>query len=172
VMLGKYFTGVLIDVLFVSSFVSIGLMIIGAKYALVIGAFAGIMNIIPYVGPLISGAFAIIVGVSSNLSLDFYSGIVPLTEKIIVVFVLMNLIDAFLVQPFVFSNRVKAHPIEIFAVILIAGSISGVGGMIVAVPLYTVCRIIAREFFSKYQFVRKLTDELDEAADPHDKHNS
>lgn len=172
VMLGKYFAGVLIDVLFVSSFVSIGLMIIGVKYALVIGAFAGIMNIIPYVGPLISGAFAIIVGVSSNLSLDFYSGILPLTEKIIAVFVLMNLIDAFLVQPFIFSNRVKAHPIEIFAVILIAGSISGVAGMIVAVPVYTICRIIAREFFSKYRFVQRLTDELDEVSDPHDKHNS
>jgi predicted PurR-regulated permease PerM len=172
VMLSKYFAGVLIDVLFVATFVSIGLSILGVRNALIIGFFAGIMNIIPYVGPLVGGAFAIVIGVSSNLTLDFYTGLLPLIEKIILVFVLMNLTDAFLVQPFIFSNRVKAHPIEIFAVILVAGSLSGIGGMIVAVPFYTICRIIAREFFSKYRFVQRLTDELDEVADPHhERHN-
>ncbi len=171
VMLRKYFTGVLIDVLFVSTFVSIGLSILGVKNALIIGFFAGIMNIIPYVGPLIGGAFAIVIGVSSNLTLDFYTGILPLIEKIVLVFVAMNLSDAFFVQPFVFSNRVKAHPIEIFTVILVAGKLADIGGMVVAVPFYTICRIIAREFFSKYRFVQRLTDELEDVADPTFKHH-
>ncbi|MCX6313033.1 MAG: AI-2E family transporter [Bacteroidetes bacterium] len=164
-MLRKYFTGVLLDVLFVATFVSIGLAIAGVKNAFIIGFFAGIMNIIPYVGPLIGGAFAIVIGVSSNLTLDFYTGLLPLIEKIILVFVAMNLTDAFLVQPYIFSKRVKAHPIEIFLVVLVAGTVAGMGGMIVAVPLYTICRIIAREFLSKYRFVQRLTDELDGTSD-------
>ncbi|MEO5642914.1 MAG: AI-2E family transporter [Bacteroidia bacterium] len=162
-MLRKYFTGVLIDVVFVAAFVSIGLSILGVKNAFIIGVFAGIMNIVPYVGPLIGGAFAIIIGVSSNLTLDFYSGLLPLFEKIILVFVAMNLTDAFVVQPFIFSKRVKAHPIEIFLVVLVAGTLAGIGGMIVAVPLYTIIRIIAKEFLSKYRFVQRLTDELEAA---------
>lgn len=163
VMLSKYFTGVLIDVLFVATFVSSGMALLGVKNALIIGFFAGVMNIIPYVGPLIGGAFAIVIGVSTNLHLDFYGGLLPLIGKISLVFVLMNLIDGFAVQPYIFSKRVKAHPIEIFAVILIAGTLAGVGGMIVAVPVYTVLRIIAKEYLShKNRFVKRLTDELEE----------
>lgn len=162
-MLTKYFTGVLIDVVFVTAFVSIGMAILGVQNALIIGIFAGIMNIIPYVGPLIGGAFAIIVGISTNLTLDFYDGTVPLVIKIFFVFVAMNLTDAFLVQPYIFSKRVKAHPLEIFTVILIAGSLAGIGGMVAAVPVYTVLRIILREYLTGSRFVQKLTDELDEA---------
>lgn len=162
-MLTKYFTGVLIDVIFVSTFVSIGMALLGIQNALIIGIFAGIMNIIPYVGPLIGGAFAIIVGISTNLTLDFYDGMLPLVVKIFFVFVAMNLTDGFLVQPYIFSNRVKAHPLEIFTVILIAGSLAGIGGMVAAVPVYTVLRIILREYLTGSRFVQKLTDELDEA---------
>ena len=168
-MLTKYFTGVLIDVVFVSTFVSIGMAILGVQNALIIGLFAGVMNIIPYVGPLIGGAFAIIVGISANLTLDFYDGMLPLAAKIFFVFVAMNLTDAFLVQPYIFSNRVKAHPLEIFTVILIAGSLAGIGGMVAAVPVYTVLRIILREYLTSSRFVQKLTDELDEATPDHPK---
>ncbi len=169
VMLRKYFTGVLIDVVFVAAFVSIGLSILGIKNAFIIGVFAGIMNIVPYVGPLIGGAFAIIIGASSNLTLDFYSGLLPLIQKIILVFVAMNLIDGFLVQPYIFSKRVKAHPIEIFLVVLVAGTLGGIGGMIVAVPLYTIIRIVAKEFLSRYRFVKRLTDELEPITTPVEK---
>ncbi len=164
-MLSKYFTGVLLDVLFVTIFVASGMAILGIKNALIIGLFAGIMNIIPYVGPLIGGAFAIVVGVSTNLHLEFYSGLMPLAGKIGLVFLLMNLVDGFLVQPYIFSNTVKAHPVEIFTVILIAGTLFGIGGMIAAVPTYTVLRVIAKEFFGKNRFVQRLTDDLDEATE-------
>lgn len=161
-MLSKYFTGVLLDIIFVATFISSGMAILGVRNAIIIGLFAGVMNIIPYIGPLIGGAFALVIGASTNLDLEFYSGIMPLLGKIMLVFVLMNLTDGFLVQPYIFSKRVKAHPIEIFTVILVAGSLMGIGGMIVAVPLYTVFRIIAREFLSKYRFVQRLTGEMEE----------
>lgn len=171
-MLTKYFTGVLIDVVFVFAFVSIGMAVLGVQNALIIGLFAGIMNIIPYVGPLIGGAFAILVAVSTNLTLDFYDGIVPLVIKIFLVFVAMNLTDGFLVQPFIFSKRVRAHPLEIFTIILIAGSLAGIGGMIAAVPAYTVLRIVLREYLTNSRFVQKLTDEMDDAAPAHPESNA
>lgn len=164
-MLSKYFTGVLIDVIFVATFVSSGMAILGVRNALIIGIFAGVMNIIPYIGPLIGGAFAMVIAISTNITADFHATLLPLLGKIVLVFVAMNLTDAFLVQPYIFSKRVRAHPIEIFTVILVAGSLAGIGGMIVAVPVYTMVRIIAREFLSKYRFVQRLTDELDEATE-------
>jgi predicted PurR-regulated permease PerM len=166
ILLTKYFSAVLLDVLFVAAFVSIGMAILGVRNAIIIGLFAGVLNIIPYVGPLIGGAFAIIIGISTNLHLDFYTGMLPLAGKIMAVFVAMNLTDGFLVQPYIFSNSVKAHPIEIFIVILIAGTLAGIGAMVVAVPAYTVLRIIAKEFFSGYQFVQRLTDDLEEITNP------
>jgi predicted PurR-regulated permease PerM len=65
-----------------------------------------------------------------------------------------------LLQPFIFSNSVKAHPLEIFLVILVAGSVSGIVGMIIAIPVYTVIRIVAREFFSRFRIVKQLTDKM------------
>lgn len=164
-MLSKYFTGVLIDIIFVATFVSSGMAILGVRNAIIIGIFAGVMNIIPYIGPLIGGAFALFIAVSTNLTLDFHQGLMPLLVKIILVFVAMNLVDAFLVQPYIFSKRVRAHPIEIFTVILVAGSLAGIGGMIVAVPVYTMVRIMLREFLSKSRFVLRLTDDLEEATE-------
>lgn len=166
ILLTKYFTGVLLDILFVATFVSIGMALLGVRNAIIIGLFAGVMNIIPYVGPLIGGAFAVIIGITTNLHLDFYTGMLPLAGKIMAVFVAMNLTDGFLVQPYIFSNSVKAHPVEIFVVILTAGTLAGIGGMVVAVPAYTVLRIIAKEFFSGYRFVQRLTDDLEEITNP------
>jgi len=166
VLLTKYFTGVLLDVLFVTTFVSVGMAILGVKNAIMIGLFAGVMNIIPYVGPLIGGAFAILIGISTNLHLDFYAGMLPLAGKICLVFVLMNLVDGMFVQPTIFSNSVKAHPLEIFLVIMIAGTLAGIGGMIIAVPIYTIIRVIAKAFLSHYKVVRRLTEDLEEVTDP------
>lgn len=104
-MLNKYFIGILLDVMFVTTFVSVGLAIAGIQHAFVIGLFAGVMNIIPYVGPLLGITFGILVGVSSNLTLDFYNGLLPIIEKIILVFALMNLSDAFLFNPIFFQNE-------------------------------------------------------------------
>lgn len=161
-LLTKYFTGVLIDMLFVAAFISIGMAVFGVQNAIIIGLFAGVMNMIPYVGTIISWSFAVVVAVSSNLTLDFYSGMVPLLIEISLVFVAMNLVDGFIVQPYIFSNSVKAHPLEIFLVILIAGTLGGILGMILAVPLYTIVRVVAKEFLGRFRFVQRLTDELDE----------
>jgi predicted PurR-regulated permease PerM len=160
-LLTRYFIGILLDMIFVATLTSISLNILGVKNYILIGVFAGIINVIPYVGPLIGAAFAILIGVTSNLELDFYTQLLPLIYKIGISFILIQLIDAMVFQPFVISNTVKAHPLEIFLVILIAGTLVGIGGMIIAVPVYTILRIIAKEFLNNFKVVQKLTAELE-----------
>ena len=65
-----------------------------------------------------------------------------------------------MLQPTLYSERVKAHPLEIFLVILIAGSLAGIVGMLLAIPSYTVLRVFAKEFFSQYRLVRQLPEKI------------
>ena len=161
-LLTRYFIGILFDMLFVATVTSVSLSIIGVQNALLIGMFAGIINVIPYVGPLIGALFGILIGVTSNLQLDFYTQLLPLIYKISITFLIVQILDAMIFQPLVISNIVKAHPLEIFLVILVAGTIAGIGGMIIAIPTYTILRIVAKEFLHKFKFIQKLTDKLEE----------
>ena len=161
-ILTRYFIGILCDMAFVATLTAIGLSIFGVKNALLIGLFAGILNVIPYIGPLLGCGFAILIGVSSNLNLDFYTQLIPLTGKIALTFLAVQLLDALFFQPLVISNTVKAHPLEIFIVILTAGTIGGITGMIVAIPVYTIIRIIAKQFFSNFKIVQQITHNLEE----------
>jgi predicted PurR-regulated permease PerM len=80
--------------------------------------------------------------------------------KICGILVAINLTDAMLIQPTIYSKSVKTHPLEIFLVIMIAGSAAGITGMILAIPTYTFIRIILKEFFSSSRFVKKLTAKI------------
>jgi predicted PurR-regulated permease PerM len=84
----------------------------------------------------------------------------PLLIFMTVVFVSVQLIDNFVFQPLIFSNSVHAHPLEIFIVLLIAGSVGGILGMLLAIPSYTVLRVFAKEFFNKFRVVQKLTKKI------------
>jgi predicted PurR-regulated permease PerM len=76
---------------------------------------------------------------------------------IVIVFGVVQLIDNFITQPIIFSTSIRAHPLEIFLVISFAASLAGISGMIVAVPVYSVVRLLAGEFFPNIKFVRWLT---------------
>ncbi len=149
-MLKRYFIGVLIEILLVITFLFIGLWMAGIKHALLIALFAGLMNVIPYVGPLIGCAFALFIGLTTNPDMAMLSIVV----KICIVFPIVNLADAFLLQPLIYSSSVKAHPLEIFLVILAGGTLGGIGGMILAVPSYTILRVFAKEFFTSFREVK------------------
>ena len=154
--LSRYFIGIIIQVTTITTLVTIGLMIVGVENALVIGFFAGLINVIPYIGPLIGASFGIVIGVSSNLHLDFYTELVPLIGWIALVFVCMQLLDNFLLQPMIFSNSVDIHPLEVFLLILIGSSLAGIPGMILAVPAYAFLRIVAVEFLSQFKIVQVM----------------
>ncbi|MFN6040026.1 MAG: AI-2E family transporter, partial [Bacteroidota bacterium] len=159
-MLTKYFTGLFIDVIIVSLLVGILMFVFGVKNAFLIGLFAGIMNVIPYIGPLISLTFALFLGITGCLEYNQVIEIQSVTTKIFFILIIVNLIDGIIFQPYIFSSSVKAHPLEIFIVILMAATLSGVWGMVVAIPIYTFLRIIAKEFFSNSRFFRKLTEKI------------
>ena len=163
-LLRRYFLGLMIELLGVMTLITIGLSILGVKNALLLGFFGGLMNIVPYVGPLIGTIIGVTLGVTTGLATGD-PGLLPVILKIVGVFVVSNYIDNLILQPLIYSNSVKAHPLEIFYVIIIGGSLWGIGGMIVAVPLYTILRIIAREFLNKFRIVQKLTENLHPVAE-------
>ena len=159
-LLTRYFVGVVIEVLLVGGLISLGLSLVGVDNALVIGFLAGLFNVIPYVGPIIGATLGVILTTLGSLNLDFYSGMVPLILKALAVFAVVQLIDNFVFQPLIYSNSVKAHPLEVFLVILMAGTLAGVGGMILAIPAYTMFRVVAREFFNQFKIIQSLTRSL------------
>ena len=161
-MLSRYFIGLAFELLLVMIFTTLGLLIIGFPFtmALLIGFLCGFFNIIPYVGPVIGATFGIILGLTNNLDLDFATQIVPMLGKMMIVFAVVQFLDNNIFQTLIFSSSVNAHPLEIFIVIIIAGNIAGITGMIFAVPGYTFLRIIARQFFTNFKLVRSLTKNM------------
>jgi|GEM_PF-20460 len=158
-MLSRYFIGLCLELLLVMICTAIGLMIIGFNFqtAVAIGFFCGFFNIIPYIGPLIGGVLGIVLGLAHNIDMDIATQLVPLMLRMGLVFWIVQVLDNNLFQTWIFSSSVNAHPLEIFLVIVLAGTIAGIAGMIFAVPGYTFLRIIARQFFMNFKFVRSLT---------------
>ncbi len=161
-LLTRYFAGILIQMVVITVYVSLLLTILGVKNALLIGFFAALMNVIPYLGPFIGGALGIIITITSNVDVDFYSELLPLLIKVALVFATVQMLDNYFLSPYIFSSSVLAHPLEIFLVILMGAQISGIGGMIMAIPVYTVLRVIAKEFLHQFRVVQALTDKMEE----------
>lgn len=161
-MLSKYFAGLFLDMFIVGVLVMIVLSIVGVKNALLIAFVAGLLNIIPYIGAVLTMIVAIFLGVSGCIHSGQYELIDPVINKIFFSLLSINLIDGFLIQPFIFSNSVKAHPLEIFIVTLMAAIIGGIPAMIVALPVYTLLRIVAGEFLTHLKFFRKISEKIDD----------
>ncbi len=159
-LLSRYFIGLSIELLTVMTLITIGLTFFNVKSALLIGFLGGLMNVIPYLGPIIGAMIGVLIGTTENLSMQSYENIVPIATVIFGTFIVVKLIDDFVLQPLIYSTSVNAHPIEIFLVILMAGSLAGIPGMILAIPGYTVLRIVAKQFFSQSKLVQKITENI------------
>lgn len=159
-LLSRYFIGLMIELTTMITLLSTGLTIFGVENALLIGFFGGLMNVIPYLGPIIGATVGVILTIFTALSTGMVNDIFSLILIVVSVFAVSNLIDNVVLQPLIYSNSVKAHPVEIFLVILIAGSIAGIAGMILAIPTYTVLRVIAKEFLSQVKVVQQLTKNI------------
>lgn len=159
-LLTRYFVGVVIQISIIMIVVTAGLMILGVKNALLIGFIAGIFNIIPYVGPLMGALVGVSLAATGQLEATPDLNLTSFVFTALIPFAVAQALDNFVLQPLIFSKSVKAHPLEIFLVILAAGSLAGVAGMIVAVPAYSFLRIVAKEFFNGYKVVQGLTKDL------------
>ena len=138
----------------------LGLTFLGVPSSVLIGFFGGTMNVIPYLGPVIGTSIGTVLGVLGELGAGNYLDFYLVSGKVVLVFLAANLIDNIILQPLIYSNSVKAHPLEIFIVIMMAGSLGGAVGMILAIPIYTVLRIIAGEFLGEFRLVQSLTKKI------------
>ncbi len=159
-LLSRYFIGLLFQILILFIIYTIVLLIFRIENAVVIAFLCALLNLIPYIGPLIGGALMILLTMTSNLGQDFSDVILPKTIYVMIGFIIGQLIDNFFSQPFIFSNSVRSHPLEIFLIIIIGGLLFGVVGMIVAVPLYTAIKVILKEFLAENKVVKSLTKNL------------
>jgi predicted PurR-regulated permease PerM len=155
-LLTRYFVGLVIQVSIITIYLSLLLSFIGIKNALLIAFFAALINLIPYLGPLIGGIFGMMLTITTSLDMSFYTELLPLLIKVGLCFVSMQLIDNLILQPFIFSKQVKAHPLEIFLIIMIGAKINGVLGMVLAIPAYTVIRVVAQTFLTEFEVVQKI----------------
>ena len=162
-LLSRYFIGVMIEVIGVALINFLGLMFIarlGFNAAIGIAFMTGILNVIPYVGPLMGGAMgtilALIIKYSSSVPVGLDVNFFAFTIILIAIFGFTQLIDNVLYQPVIYSTSIKAKPLEIFIVLLIAGTLAGPLGMIIAIPSYTVIRVVAYRFFRCYKAISRL----------------
>ena len=159
-LLSRYFVGLILQITVLFIIYTIGLLIIGVDNAVVIAFLCALINLVPYLGPLIGGVLMIFLTMTSNLGYSFSMVILPTTLKVLSVIIVGQLIDNFISQPVIFSKSVKSHPLEIFLVIIIGGILFGIVGMVVAVPTYTAIKVILKEFLSENKIVQKLTKNL------------
>lgn len=158
-LLVRYFVGICIEMIIKLICIAVPLYFIGLEFdtAVVIGLIAAVLNVIPYIGPLIGAIAGCVIAMLSPVP-DVPIGSVLF--QMVIVFVIFQLIDNIILQPYIYSSSVKAHPLEIFIVILMAGYIAGVLGMLLAIPAYTVIRVFAKEFFNNLRVVQKLTEKI------------
>ena len=159
-LLSRYFVGLIFQILILFIIYTIGLLIVGVENAIVIAFLCALLNLIPYVGPLIGAFLMLLLTMTSNLGQSFSDVILPKSLWVLVVFGIGQLVDNFGSQPIIFSKSVKSHPLEIFLIILTTGILFGVIGLIIAVPAYTAIKVILKEFLSENKIVKKLTKDL------------
>jgi len=140
-LLSRYFIGLLIQATIISTIVSIALMLIGINNYILIGILVGIINVIPYLGQVISIALALLLGVASNIDIINSEYLLFFLLKITTIVVATQTLDSFIFQPIIFSKSVKAHPLEIFLMVFVGGTIAGPFGMFLAIPVYTIIKV-------------------------------
>ena len=160
-LISRYFIGLLCEMILVTLLLFVGFTIFGFPNAFLIAAICGVMVVIPYLGAVIGSVFSFVILLVSTLNVSTDGvNIMQLLFTFYGIFIVVKLIDDFVMQPLIYSKSVKAHPVEIFLVILVAGKIGGVLGMIAAIPAYTLIRIFVKEFWSNSKFVKNLIKDL------------
>lgn len=159
-LLPRYFIGLIGQLTILFCIYSITLLLADVDNSLIIAFYCALFNIIPYLGPIIGGIIMMLMTVMDYLEPGHGEELLPILGLVCLGILIGQLIDNFFSQPYIFSSSVKSHPLEIFLVIIMAGLLFGVIGMIAAVPGYTVLKVILKEFFSQHRLVRYITKKI------------
>ena len=141
VQLGDFIRARLLEAGIVGLFVGTGLAIIGFPYAVLLAVFAGLVNLIPYIGPVIGAVPAVLIALVNG---------VPALEFLIViaVYTTAQLIDIFLVIPLVVAKIVNFHPTIVVIIIIIGAQIGGILGMIISIPVACIIKLTITTVYS------------------------
>ncbi|KAF2519232.1 AI-2E family transporter [Flavobacterium salilacus subsp. salilacus] len=159
-LLSRYFIGLILQITVLFILYLIVLLIFGVQNAVIIAFLTALLNIIPYIGPLIATVLVIVLTMLGLMGPETQGEMLSTTLYVVIGYSIAQIIDNNVSTPLIFSNSVKSHPLEIFLVILASGFVFGILGMIIAVPLYTAIKVVAKEFFPQNTIVRMLTKDL------------
>jgi len=140
--------GMCAEAIIFSILASFGLWLINLDYPIVIGIFAGLSNLIPYVGPVVGTLSAFLVAVMTGQPPIFFF-------YIILVFIGVKFIDDVFVQPIVFSRAANLHPLIVIILVLLGSELGGIVGMFLAVPLASLFQVILKMFFTEIHRPRR-----------------
>jgi len=131
----SYITGLIFEMIAVSALTSIGLYIIGVKYALLLGIITGILNLVPYLGILVAGVLTILASLTGTPELSLILGV-------IIVNVLVQIIDNNILVPLIINTKVQINALVSIVGIIIGGQIGGIAGMFLAIPIMAILKIV------------------------------
>jgi putative membrane protein len=159
-LLSRYFVGLFLQLSVIFILLTIVLLIFGVKDALIIAFLCALLNLIPYVGPIIGAVVISVLTISNFMDADLQSVILPKTLYVFLGFLFTQFIDNVFSQPIIFSNSMKSSPLEIFIVTMVIGTLFGIAGMVVAIPAYTVLKVILKAVFPNNKLVQLLTAKI------------
>ncbi|RZL02310.1 MAG: AI-2E family transporter, partial [Pedobacter sp.] len=159
-LLSRYFIGLIVQMSILFVLYLVVLLIFGVQNAFIIAFVTALLNIIPYVGPLIATALVLILTMLGHMGPETQAEMFSTTIYVFIGYCAAQFIDNNITTPLIFSNSVNSHPLEIFIVILASGFVFGILGMIVAIPLYTAIKVVAKEFWPRNPVVRILTKDI------------
>ena len=148
-LLSRYFIGISVQITVLFILYSIMLSVIGINNALVIAFLCALLNIIPYIGPLIGLVLMGLLTMTNYIDPVLVKEMLSKVVYIFIGFSVVQLIDNFMIQPYIFSKSVKSHPLEVFVVIITSGVLFGIIGLIIAIPLYTSVKVIYSSYSGK-----------------------
>lgn len=157
-LLTRYFFGLIVQITANVATYSLAFYIVGVDSPLAIGLFTGVVIIIPYIGGIISMIVGVILGVTGVISMGEYSLIFPVSIKILVAMFIVQTIDNNIFAPLIQGKSVKAHPVEVFLVVIAAATFGGIIGMVVAVPVYGFIKIVTREISGNFTLLQRFKE--------------
>jgi len=157
-LLSNYFIGLFLEILIITGLQYVILILLGVPNALLISVIGGVLVIVPYIGVVIACVLGCVLAALSAFTAGVDTTII--VWKVLITIIFCRLLDSFFLLPYIASKSVKAHPLEIFIVVLLFGYVAGMAGMMLGIPAYTVIRIVAQEFFGDNNFVKTFTKSL------------
>ena len=149
----SYIIGLLIELVIVSTLTTVGFMIIGVKYAIVLGLITGILNLIPYIGILFAGILSIIATLTASPDLTLITGV-------LIIVIVVQLIDNNLIVPMIVGSKVQINAFVSIVGIIIGGVIAGFSGMFLAIPIIAILKVIFDRIESLEPWGYLMSDEI------------